>query len=277
MVQTKPITSIAELKPNNLSTATSVNFEEDAGVGFEGTTSESFAIPFLTVLQKGSPACDEALGTAIEGARAGMFYENVTNRLFDGKKGVLLVPCACKRVFIRWGAKDIGGGFKGEVLPEVVAKEREIGKIVEMDNRLYYPLEDGSINPKRCDMVSDTRNHFVLLVDEETGAWTQMLMSLSSTQIKKSKQLLTALDGVRIKGPNGLYRPAPFSNYVRATTIGESNDQGAWFGVRFELSGKVERQDLYDAGRAFFTTINNGGAGVKYEESNDAPVKRNGF
>ncbi len=49
------------------------HFEADAGMGMEGTTVESFAIPFLLVLQSLSPQVDEAGGTAIEGARPGMF------------------------------------------------------------------------------------------------------------------------------------------------------------------------------------------------------------
>ena len=60
-------------------------FAADAGSGMEGATSESFAIPFLSVLQKGSPQVDEASGAAIEGAKAGMLWDNVAGRMFDGK------------------------------------------------------------------------------------------------------------------------------------------------------------------------------------------------
>ena len=60
-------------------------FAEDAGAGMEGATAESFAIPFLSVLQKGSPQVDEASGVAIEGAKAVMLFENVTGKMFDGK------------------------------------------------------------------------------------------------------------------------------------------------------------------------------------------------
>ena len=55
-------------------------FAEDAGAGMEGATAESFAIPFLGVLQKGSPQVDEASGVAIEGAKAGMLFENEIGR-----------------------------------------------------------------------------------------------------------------------------------------------------------------------------------------------------
>ncbi len=101
-----PVAERPEPKAQPLvATASAAMFESDAGSGMEGTDSESFAIPFLMVLQKGSPQVDEAAGEAIEGAKAGMLFENVTSRMFDGKVGVNIVPCAYRRVFLRWGPR----------------------------------------------------------------------------------------------------------------------------------------------------------------------------
>jgi len=204
-----------------------LDFGADAGAGMEGASQESFAIPFLGVLQKGSPQVDEASGQSIEGAKAGMLFENVTSQMFDGKKGVVLVPCAYRRVFLRWGQREGGGGgFKGELSADQVAEMRAKGQIVELDGRLYIPLPDGTVHEKKCDRIADTRNHYVLLVDEETGGWTQALFSLTSTQIKKSKMLMSALASVKLKGGSGMYTPPTFANFVRATTLPESNDKG---------------------------------------------------
>lgn len=248
-----------------------LSFEQDSGAGMEGTTQESFAIPFLGLLQKGSPQVDEALGQALEGARAGMFFENVTNRLFDGKAGVLIVPCAYRRVFIRWAPKgSSGAGFKGEILPETITQQRAEGKIVELENKLYFPKPDGSVNPKECDVAVDTRNHYVLLMDGDSGGWTQALISLSSTQVKKSKMLMSALASVKIQGSSGMYTPPTFANVVHASSIGESNDKGSWFGIRFEISGKVNRAEIYEAAKAFHATVAKGGVEVKYESPTES-------
>jgi hypothetical protein len=74
-------------------------FLDDAGGGMEEATADSFAIPFLAVLQKGSPQVDEASGQQIKGAKQGMIFETVTKSLFDGNKGVELVQAHYKRVF----------------------------------------------------------------------------------------------------------------------------------------------------------------------------------
>jgi hypothetical protein len=255
-----------------------MDFAADAGAGMEGAGQESFAIPFLSVLQKGSPQVDEASGAAIEGARAGMLFENVTGRLFSGKDGVVVVPCSYRREFLRWSARDNGGGFKGAYSPEEVAEMRAKGQIVEVEGKLYSPESDGSVSPNKSDRFNDTRNHYVLIMDEASGAWTEALLSLTSTQIKKSKMLMSALASVKLKNSaEQMYTPPTFANYVRITTAGESNDKGTWFGVKFELAGTVDRAEIYSAAKAFHSNIAKGGVQVKYDDANGEETTAQGF
>jgi hypothetical protein len=255
-----------------------MDFAADAGAGMEGAGQESFAIPFLSVLQKGSPQVDEASGAAIDGARAGMLFENVTGRLFSGKEGVVIVPCSYRREFLRWGARDNGGGFKGAYSPEEIAEMRAKNQVVDVEGKLYAPETDGSVNPNKSDRFNDTRNHYVLIMDEASGAWTEALLSLTSTQIKKSKMLMSALASVKLKnGADQLYTPPTFANYVRVTTAGESNDKGTWFGVKFELAGTVDRAEVYAAAKAFHSNIAKGGVQVKYDDPNGDEPSSQGF
>lgn len=265
-------TAVAEVeqKITALAAIDSSMFAADAGAGMEGATQESFAIPFLMTLQKGSPQVDEASGMAIEGAKAGMLYDNVSGTLMDGKKGVQIVPCAYRRVFIRWGSEASGDGFKGELTPDEVAEMRARGEIKELENRLYFPLEDGTVNEKRCDRLSDTRNHYVLVIDEETGSWKEALLSLSSTQIKKSKMLMSALASVKLQGAQGMFTPPTYANLVRVTTVPESNDKGTWYGVRFTIEGQLSRAEVYQAAKAFHAKVVKGGVEAKYESTHTA-------
>lgn len=260
------------------STEMAAMFEQDQGHGMEGATAESFAIPFLSCLQKSSPQVDEASGAAIEGAKSGMFFENVTGKMYDGKVGVAFVPCAYRRVFIRWGARGTSeGGFKGEMFPEEVAKLRSENKIVDLDGKLFFPLPDGTVNDKKCDRVSDTRNHYILLLDDE-GGWTQALLSLTSTQIKKSKALMSLLGSVKFTSGSGQrFTPSTFANIVRVTSIPESNDKGTWHGVKFDLEGRVEDASLYEAARAFHGSVVKGAVEVKYEAPVETEGGGNGF
>lgn len=263
-----PATAVAVAASTAVAVADNIDFSADANAGMEGATSESFAIPFLGVLQKGSPQVDEAgPGPLVEGAKAGMLFENVTSKLYDGKTGVIVVPCAYRRVFLRWGPRSgEGSGLKGELLPEEVAALRARGDIKELDNKLFFPLADGTVNDKKCDRVNDTRNHYVLIVDPETGAWTNALISLASTQIKKSKALMSLIASVKLKGPSGLYTPPSFANMIRVTTVPESNDKGNWYGIKFDGAGLVQSSEIYAAAKAFHASVIKGEVTAKYEE-----------
>lgn len=239
------------------------SFAADAGAGMEGAGMESFALPFLMILQKGSPQVDPASGSQLEGAKAGMLFENITRNLVDGKEGVTIVPCAYRRVFLRWSQNQ---GFQGELSPEEVDRQRTSKEIVEYKGKLYAPANGGQVDPYESDRIVDTRNHYVLIVDQETGVWRQALMSLSSTQIKKSRALMTALASMKVKVDDKLITPPTFANLIKATTVPESNDKGSWMGWHFEPAGFVESGDLYAAAKQFHQSVTQGLVETKYTD-----------
>jgi hypothetical protein len=264
-------TEVAELAAGGAVTMMEPDdYAADAGAGLEGATSDSYAIPFLTVLQKGSPQVDEASGVSLPGAKAGMLFESVTGKLHDGSKGVLIVPCAYRRVFLRWGARGTeASGFKGELTADEVAIMRDKGEVKEMDNKLYVPMADGSVNEKKSDRISDTRNHYCLIMSED-GTWTTALLSLTSTQIRKSKLLASMIASRKVRTAAGTIQPASWASCVRVTTVPESNDKGNWYGVRFEFEGDLlpPSSDVYKAGREFNQLVGAGKAQVKYDDMN---------
>lgn len=264
-VATKKSTAVA-------TTGGAIDFAAHAGRGMEGATQDSFAIPFIKTLQKMSPQVDEDSGAAIKGAKAGMFFETVSKTMYDGKKGILIVPCAYRRTFLRWGPRGTdSGGFKGEIAPEELTKMRADGIVKELEGRLFFPLADGSINPKKCDSVDDVRNHYVLLVDEDEGVFTQALMSLTSTQIKKSKNLMSALANKKLTAKDGSrYTPPTFANLVRVTSVPESNDNGSWHGVNFALEGEVADANIFQAALDYNQTIAKGQINVDYNQADDS-------
>ena len=223
----------------------------DAGAGMENVDKDSFAIPFLQILQKSSDQVDEASGGYIEGAKPGMFWESVSNRVFDGKEGIRFLQCAYQRRFVRWGPRDAQGGFKGELEAAEVARMEADGRLVNVDGRLFVPLEDGSVNEKRCDYVADTRNHYGLLLTD-AGA-IQVVMPLTSTKIKSSKQLMSMLNQVKVNGKAGPVTPPTWASIVHATTVAESNEKGSWHGIRFNLEGFVEDPTCMRRGKHFMS------------------------
>ena len=131
------------------------------------------------------------------------------------------------------------------------------------------------MDPEESDRISDTRNHYVLVLDGKTGGWRQALISLSSTQIKKSRALMTALASIKVQTQQGMITPPTFASMVKVTTVPESNDKGNWFGWKFELDGFVQKADLYAAAKAFYESVIKGQVVHQYKE--DAADEPEGF
>ena len=244
-----------------------IDFSQDVGAGMEGVDKDSMAIPFLRVLQSNSPQVLKANGEYIDGAEAGMLLNTATRKVYDGTKGVVLLPCAFQRRFIQWGPRGSDRGYSGEFMPEQVDALQDQGLVVrhEEDGRLYR-LEEVGEKPheKKTDRMVDTRSHFCNMVDED-GNGEQVLLALSSTQIKKSKQMMAMVNSAKIDTPNGKVKPPTWMNRIKLTTVAESNDDGDWYGVQFVADGFIEDQGLYDAGKAFYDAI--GAGDVKADHS----------
>lgn len=245
-----------------------IDYSADLNSGLETADRDAFAIPFLRVLQKNSPEVDESSGRAIEGARPGMLFNTVTGEMFDGKaEGCLFIQSAYQRRFIKWAPRGEGRGFLGELTPDAVDAMLESEEVVEHNGRLYVPLDDGTVDTDKCVRISDTRNHFGVVIGKD-GVPCSVLLSLTSTQIKKSKLLMSIFAQQKIPGQGGqLLTPPTFAHVIRCTTIPESNDQGSWFGIRFSLEGRVEDPELYQTARAFHATVASGEARVRYEDA----------
>ena len=111
---------------------------------------------------------------------------------------------------------------------------------------------------KKTDRMVDTRSHFCIMITPD--GFGQVLLALSSTQIKKSKQMMTMLNNAKIDTPDGKVTPPTWMNRISMTTVAESNDEGDWYGVQFTADGFIEEQNLYDAGKKFNVDIAEGRA-----------------
>lgn len=231
-------------------------FEEDAHAGFDGMGQDDFALPFLRLLTATSPEVGE-----VDGAMPGMVYNTVTGQLYDGKKGILVIPCAYVRQYIEWAPRGSGSGGPVAMYPatsDILTKtHREPG-----DNRDY--LDNGNY-------IENTANHYVMVLDE-SGVPSPALIVMKSTQLKKSRKWNSMMMSVKLQGKTGLYTPPMYSQTYRLTTVSESNDKGKWYGWEVERVGSVEDLGIYAAAKEFASSIKAGNVKVKHEGS-EAPVE----
>lgn len=217
--------------------AVPINFADDANAGMEEADQSSFAIPFLSILQSGSPQVE-----SVKAAKAGMFINTITEEVaFE----VLVIPCSFRRRYIAWEPRDVGGAYKGEYSPTEVELGRVEGLIKEGTQYMVGTAE-----------LRDTRNHYVLVQFPENDVWAPAMMSLSSTQVKKSKRWMSRIQGIELRdGSNKTFTPPSFSHIYKLTTDKESNEKGNWHGLTVELVGPVENAELYEKAKAFHGTV----------------------
>ncbi len=278
------VEATVDMEGISLPALSGIDMTGDDGKGLEGTDLNSFAIPFLTIIHRQSPQVDEDDPEYIPGAIPGMFRNSVTNEVFSGKAiknkendhvggGVIFLPCAFQRRFLKWGPRSTGSAFKGEFLPETVIEMQASGEVVGCEGTLdlFFPTKDGEIHAEKCDKLVDVRNHFGLLIHPETNEWMDVLLCLKRTQIKRSKQLASLVSSVKVPGLHGKITPPTWVNRVRLNTIPESNAKGSWHGITVALDpdGIITDQSMYDAGKKLNALIT-GGAGkvnLNYENS----------
>ena len=92
---------MSEVAKKKANAVAAVNFEDDAGQGLN-MTQEDLALPFLKVLGQLSPECNKRDAKYVEGAEPGMIINTVTNEIYNGEKGIDVIPVHYKRQYIEW-------------------------------------------------------------------------------------------------------------------------------------------------------------------------------
>jgi len=218
--QTTQVATLTEAQ-----TALMAQMAEDTGSGFEEATSDCYAIPFVYILQSGSPQCKKSDGAYNPDAEEGMFFNSVSGELYDGDEGIEVVPVLFQQRFIAWGLREKGGGFKGEYLPS--------DPIVQKTHKDPDPTKNRDIMDDFPDQqLVDTRVHYCLLKVGES--YQPVVMTFSSTQVKESKQWMSRMQNIKMTNPStGMQGPAPMASRIwNLGTNARSNDQGSWFGFK---------------------------------------------
>lgn len=228
----------------------------DASKGL-ATRIEEYAVPFLGLLQALSPQLDESSGQYIETAKAGMIFNNVTGEAYDGKVGILVIPCAVQFKLIEWKPRDSGGGFVRAYSPD-----DPIGKTTRRDDKNRDILPNGNY-------LATTAQHYVLqLVSEDRIE--KAVIAMTSTALKKSRRWNTLIASQKMRNPktNALFTPPSYANVWRLSSVKESNNQGSWYNWEMELHGPVASRDIYSLAKEFETAISAGEVEVKHTAQN---------
>ncbi len=223
---------------------------KDAGAGQEGIGREDVALPFIKLLQQMSPETNKRDASYVEGAEAGHFYNTVTEEVFNGEKGVVIIPVFYEKTHIEWVPRSAGGGFVAE----------------------HLTREDAIANAEPENEINDTANHY-LLIQTNNGQWQQALFPMTSTKLRASRQLNALIRLKSMKDEDGeIFTPPSFGFQYLITSAEEENDQGRFFIPKVADLGPIDSMELYGEGRKFYRLCKEGSVRVdfnRYENQGD--------
>ena len=224
-------------------------FEADAGQGIANIKQEDLALPFLKVLGQLSPEVSKRDAKYVEDAQPGMIINSVTNELYDGEKGVQVLPVYYKRQQIEWQDR---GESKGAPVNIYDAGD-DIPKTTR-DKSNKDRLANGNY-------LENTVSHFVVLLGNTP---TTALISMKATQLKISRKWNSMMMGIKMQGKNGLFTPPTYSHIYKLKTVQQSNDKGTWFGWDVSKVGPIADKEIYEIAKGFSNNVAKGAVVAKH-------------
>ena len=223
-------------------TPSSILFRDDANKGFENVRQESLALPILKLLQNGSGEAQKRNQNYVEGAEPGMFLNTVTKKLYDGDKGINVIPCYHKTEYQEWAEFGTGSGRPENIYPadsDILTKTTKDGARDRLPNGNY---------------ILNVHQNFVLIV-AENGHAESALISMSASQSNVAKKWLSLQMSQTMSDDKGIFTPASFAYAYKITSVLNSGKGNQWYGYSISLAGEVTNSDLYVRAKDFHNTL----------------------
>lgn len=217
------------------------------GAGLEEADHSAYAIPFLRLLQKGSPVADPDSDAYVEGTKAGMIYNTVSGEVLNPEKEDLqFIPVFYRRAFVEWKPRDLGGGGGGGFVQEYpVAEGEQLMRQTTLDDKNRDILPNGN-------QLNDTRYHYVILL--AAGDMLPAVISMDRTQIKRSKRWCSSMNQeVQAKALK-----ATFQLSYKVETESQSKDGNTWRIWDVKSPTLVAEQSQLNAAIEFYKAIKSG-------------------
>jgi len=223
----------------------SILFEADAHAGFENVRQQSVALPILKLLQNGSAEAQKRNQAYVEGAEPGMLLNTVTKKLYDGSKGINVIPCHYKLEYQEWSDYGTGVGRPEQIYPDT----SDILSKTTKDQINKDRLPNGNY-------ILTVGNHFVILLDKDSSETA--LICMSSTQGKISRKWNSMMMSLTLQGKEGPFTPPSFSHIYKINTLLNTGKGLQWYGYNVAKVGPVTDAALYERAKQFYQSLANG-------------------
>ena len=223
-------------------------FGDDLDKGFENMTQQDLALPFIRILGQLSPQVTEGDAKYVSGAKPGMIYNTVTSELYDGKKGIKVIPCYYKKDYPEWSERGEGSAAPVAIHLQnspVIATGKKEGSKIRLPNGNY---------------LEETASYYVL-VETKAGGYTPALITMKSTQLNVSKKWNSMMKTVQLPDNKGGFSVPPIYGVVyNLTSTLQKNDKGSWYGWVVTQDRILDNKDksFYLSAKGFHSDVRKG-------------------
>lgn len=193
------------------------------GTGLENVGAGDLLIPRLTILQGLSPQVVQGKPEFDPDAKVGDIYDVGLQEIF--RDGLLFLPVHWVKQWLEWYPRNTKKGL-AEIhdTPDILDK-------TERDEKKRPILPNGNY-------IAETAQFYGFNV---TAGMRRSFLPMASTQLKKSRRLLTLSTGEKVQRADGSeFTPPLFYRTYHLTTGPESNTEGDWMGWKIERGPTLE-------------------------------------
>lgn len=207
-------------------------FIADSGAGLEEVGADDIAVPYLSILQKQSKLLDNP---AFQG-KPGQFVHTITKELYDGEKGIEVIPCHFRRFW-----REITTDAKN---PKFIAEHPanwSKAKGAEFDRSLRRHIcHDGT-------HANQIMRFYCLLVSP-VDTPQPICLTFKGSQIKAAKAWnsmlsVMTMDVPTTEGVRKVQAPTFISIWTLSTRRFE-NEDGSWYGYEIVSAGKLDPMNI---------------------------------
>lgn len=208
---------------------------------------DDVALPYLYVLQANSPQANPGLPEYVEGAQASNFFNNVSGETYEGRTdGLIFIPCAYERKIVEWVDRDNGGGWVAEhdINSNVLSKATSNSK-------------GKPTNPENGNIYVETAYHYGLMMNPDTGMFSQCVIPLKSTMLKVNRAWNNEIVSTKIPPKNEVTAPRFLYGYNLTTKIATKGED-SWWVLDFKKMDNAVSLEQYKAAKEFAELVSSG-------------------
>lgn len=224
----KAATEVAKVEEKSLVAVSDYSEFDGFGTGYENVTANDLLIPRLTIIQGLSPQVTQGKPEFDPNARVGMIYDVGLQEGFP--EGVQIVALHYAKAYLEWAPRSTGKGLIE------IHEDADILDNTERDEKNRNVLPNGNY-------IAETAQFYILNL---TANRRKSFIPMTSTQLKKSRRLLTLAQSERLTRPDGTeFVPPLFYRTYNLTTVPESNAEGNWMGWKIERGPALSEIDNF--------------------------------